>query len=169
MQMSDSSRQIVYEVRLACAGRDFWLGGGMLLVACVAGDVYTFLERDYVPLVFLGLGTTYSAYVTSRGWRLWRNPGVYRISIDDQGMYVHSDDPKVIPSFTITATDIQRLIWKTIPGSDGPDTYEYYVETKSGARHRIGNRFTDQHLDGLKVLDRITDRFYWLGIHKEIK
>ena len=44
-------------------------------------------------LAIFSIGVGIIAVHIVRGLRLCRNPGVYRISIDDHGLYAHSDDP----------------------------------------------------------------------------
>ena len=101
--------------------------------------------------------------------KLIKNPGVYRISIDDYGLYVHSDDPASAPSFSVIAPDLYRLVRKTIKRYESCDDYEYCVETKSGTRHRIEQLFADYDLDVMKIFERITDRFPWVEIHEEVQ
>ncbi len=105
----------------------------------------------------------------ARTMKLRRNPGFYRISIDDYGLYVHSDEPSLGPSFSIIAPDICCLVRTTTKHGDTDDTHEYYVETKSGKRHEIGQLFADYDLDGMELFDKITDRFPWAEILEEVK
>ena len=175
--MSDGNRKILYEARLAQLGRRYFWTCAVLAVPFTGGGVAMFLRPvdpctdtpadHYVPVGILALIAAFLIYgMIFSGW-LWRNPGVYRISIDDQGLYVHSDAPKFMPSFTVAATDIHRLVQKTVSQSDGPDTLEYYVETKTGVRHVVGKFAGDLDFDGMKLFGKITDRFYWVGVHKD--
>jgi len=93
---------------------------------------------------------------------------MYQISIDNYGLYVHSDAPKLAPSFFVVATDISRLIRKTIRDSEGCEEHEYYVETKSGRRHRIQDLLMCwPHLRVMDLFDQITDYFPTLEIAEE--
>jgi hypothetical protein len=94
---------------------------------------------------------------------------VYQISIDNYGLYVHSDAPDFAPSFSLLATDISRLIRKTIRDSEGSEEHEYYVETKSGRRHQIQNLLMcwRPHLKVMDLFDQITDYFPTLEIVEE--
>ena len=67
------------------------------------------------------------------------------------------------------APDIYRLVRKTIRQYDSSDEYEYYVETKSGARHRIEQLFADYDLNVMHMFEKIMERFRWVEIHEEIQ
>ena len=95
---------------------------------------------------------------------------MYQISIDNYGLYVHSDAPDFAPSFSVVATDIAHLIRKTIKHYEGADEYEYYVETKSGCRYRIQDLLMCQpRLEVMDLFDQITDYFPRLEIAEEIQ
>ena len=169
-----SDQQVLYEAKLAKEGRKLTLAGLVLLALCVgAGAVLCFVFDTFPsnigPLVLFALGTAYFATQILRGLRLRHNPGVYRISIDDYGLYVHSDDSSCGPSFAVIAPDVHRLVRKTIKGHDGSDDHEYYVETKSGPRHRIAQLFADYDVDVMELFDKIMDRFPWAEILEEVK
>jgi hypothetical protein len=51
---------------------------------------------------------------------------------------------------------------------DSTDNYEYYVETKSGRRHRIEQLFADHDLDVMGMLERIAERFPWVEMLEEV-
>lgn len=104
-----------------------------------------------------------------RVMKLRKNPGFYRVSIDDYGLYVHSDDPAFAPSFSVIAPDLHRLVRKTIKQHECSDEHEYYIETKLGKRHRIEQLFADYDLDAMKVFERITDRFPWVDLQEEVQ
>src|SRR5580765_5857579 len=141
-----SDEQVLYEAKLDKEGRRLSFAGLVLLLLWVgAGAVLCFVFDSFpsniFPLVLFALGAGIFATQTVRCFRLRHNPGVYRISIDDYGLYVHSDDPSCAPSFAVIAPDVHRLLRKTIKGHEGGDDHEYYVETKSGTRHRIAQLF----------------------------
>jgi hypothetical protein len=74
-----------------------------------------------------------------------------------------------LPSFSVIAPDLYRLVRKTIKRYESSDDYEYYVETKSGKRHRIAPLFADYDLDVMKMFERITDRFPWVHVQEEVQ
>jgi hypothetical protein len=115
------------------------------------------------------LGAVIFGQQTLRVMKLRSNPGFYRVSIDDYGFYVHSDDPASAPSFSVIATDLHRLVRKTIKNSESCDEHEYYVQTKSGTRHRIEQLFADYDLDVMNMFEKIADRFPWVQIHEEVQ
>ena len=117
----------------------------------------------------LRLGAVGIALQIVRVMKLCSNPGFYKISIDDYGVYVHSDDPTSAPPFSVIAPELYRLVRKTIKRYESTDDHEYYVETKSGKRHRIEQLFADYDLDAMKMFERITDRFPWVQIHEEVQ
>jgi hypothetical protein len=168
-----SDRQILYEAKLAKEGRKltraglvvlvFWAGLG--LAASFAFDSFP----SNIPVwIVVGIGAVSIALLTDRVFHLRHNPGVYRIAIDNHGLYVHSDDPSSAPSFSIIAPDLYRLVRKTIKQYDSSDDHEYYVETRSGTRHRIEQLFADYNLDVMKLFEKIINRFPWVQILEEI-
>ena len=169
-----NSAQVLYEAKLSREGRKLSRAGFLVLVVWVgAGAVLCFVFSSFpgslLPMAVFALGAAGFALKTARVMKLRKNPGVYRISIDDYGLYVHSDDPASAPSFSVMAPDIYRLVRKTIRWYEGADEYEYYVETKSGARHRIEQIFADYDLNVMKLFDRITERFHWVQIREEVQ
>jgi len=167
-------QQILYEAKLAKVGKGLSWAGPVVLAFWVIGGLVLCFRFDSFPsnlgaLVIIGLGGALFARATGRGFRWRKNPGIYRISIDDDGLHVHSDDPAAVPSFTIVANDIYRLVRKTISWGDSGDEHEFYIETKSGARHRIEQLFADYDLDVMKMFEEITARFPWVQILEEVK
>lgn len=166
--------QVLYEAKLSREGRRLtiaglvvlavWLGAGLVL--CF---VFSSFPERLLPLSILGVGAVGLALQTGRVMKLRRNPGFYRVSIDDYGFYVHSNDPASAPSFSVIAADMRALVRKTIKRYESGDEYEYYVETKSGTRHRIEQLFADHDLDVMKMFERITDRFPWVQVHEEVQ
>lgn len=167
-------RRILFETSLAETSSSLvWRNLAVLMV--FAGCV---IFMDWVTGSF-PRGTLWLAVVglivIGRFWRqlrkfflLWRNSGVYQISIDDYGLYVHSDAPDFASSFSIPATDISRLVRRTIKDSDGGDEHEYYVETKSGRRYRIQDTLLGpSKLEVMDLFDRITDVFTTVEIGEE--
>ena len=171
-----NDQQVLYEARLAKDGRKLtcaglvvlglWVGCGVLL--CFRFDSF---PSNILALAVLALGAVGLAAQTVRFFRLCQNPGVYRISIDDYGLYVHSDDPSSAPSFSVVGPDIDRLVRTIIKrgDSDSPDDHEYYVETMSGKRHRIEQLFADYGLDVMKLFGEIQDRFPRVEIVEEVR
>jgi hypothetical protein len=119
-------------------------------------------------MAIFALGAVAIGLQTGRVVKLRKHPGFYRVSIDDYGLYVHSDDPASAPSFSVIASDLRRLVRKTIKLYES-DEHEYYVETKSGKRHRIEQLFADYDLDVMKLFERITDRFPWVHVQEEVQ
>jgi len=169
IKMSDS--QILYEAKLPWHGRRLaWasLLGFVLYVGVVSAVLFVvdsfpdnvgpLIGINVVGAVIFGV----SAVVAFR-WR--RNPGIYRISIDNHGLYVHSDDRWAGQSFSVIAPDIRSLVRKTCRHADSTDTYEYYVQTKSGRRHRIGDLFAD--LEPLDLFEKIIGYFHWVEVVEE--
>jgi len=168
------SQQVLYEARLSRAGRKLTCGGLVVLVLWVgAGVVLCFRFSSFpgslFPMAIFVLGAVGFARQLVRVMKLRRNPGFYRVSIDDYGLYVHSDDPASAPSFSVIAPDMQHLVRRTIKRYEATDDYEYYVETRSGTRHQIEQLFADYDLDVMKVFERITDRFPWVQVHEEVQ
>src|SRR5579872_5283027 len=107
-------KKVLYEADLAKVGRRLsWLGWGGVLVCLVAGVGLTW-HFGAIEGSFSAFFAFIFSLVARRGFCLLRHPGVYQISIDDYGLYVQSDDPESAPSFSIPATDICRLVRKTI-------------------------------------------------------
>jgi hypothetical protein len=165
-------RQILYEARLSKTGSKMvWAGiVALVVLACVAwllcfkNDTF---PGNLMPLCIFGLFGIATIIYLRRGIKMKANPGFYRISIDDYALYVQSEDPDSTRSFEVIAPDIHCLVRKTVRESDSAPTFEYYVDTKSGQRHRIEQFFVDLDLDALSVFDKITDRFHWVQIFDE--
>ena len=166
--------QVLYQAKLAKEGRKLtWAGLAALAIWVGIGLVICFDSNSLLSnrgaLVVIGIAVVGTALLTARVFRLRRNPGDYRISIDDYGLYVHSDDPASVPSFSVIAPDLYRLVRKTVKYYDGGDEHEYYIETKSGKRHQVEKLFTDYDLEAMKMFRKITDRFPWVEIHEEVQ
>jgi len=167
-------QQVLYEAKLSREGRKLtravllvlmlWVGLGAVL--CFRLE--SFPENILLMALFI-FGTAGFALQAVRVMKLRKNPGFYKVSIDDYGLYVHSDDPASAPSFSVSAPDLDCLVRKTIKRYDSTDDYEYYVETKSGKRHRIEQMFADYDLDVMKMFERITDRFPWVHLQEELQ
>ena len=175
-----SGQQVLYEAKLAKVGGKgtpvsliilvFWVGLGYVLCFHV-----TAVSDRVLPLCLFVLGTVALGFGCRRMIRLRRNPGHYRISVDDGGLYVQCDDAHSTGSFSVKAPDLCCLVRKAIPDSDGNDTYEYYVETKSGTRHEIDPFFAEYdpvHEEGkpvnaMKIFLRIRERFPWVAVRQE--
>src|SRR5258706_4194419 len=169
-----NSQQVLYEAKLSRAGRIlsragwvvlvFWVGGGAVL--CFRFDSF---PGNLLPLAIFVIGAAGFARQIARVMKLRRNPGSYTISIDDYGLYVHSDDPASAPSFSVIAPDLYRLVRKTIKYYDAGDEHEYYIETKSGKRHQVEKLFTDYDLEAMNMFKKITDRFPWVKIDEQVQ
>jgi hypothetical protein len=169
-----TSQQVLYEAKLSREGRKLSCAGlVVLLVWVVAGAVPCFVFDSFperlLPLAVVVLGAVAFGQQTLRFMKLRRNPGFYRVSVDDYGVYVHSDDPASAPSFSVIAPDLHCLVRKTIKNSESCNEHEYYVETKSGIRHRIEQLFADYDLDVMNMFEKIADRFPWVQIHEEVQ
>ena len=165
--------QVLYEAELAKAGRKLTCGGMAALalwtgVGVVLCFKFTPFPGSLILLLFFALGAVGLSIQALRLMRLCRNAGYYRISMDDYGLYVQSDDPSLAPSFSVIAPDVCRLVRKAIKQYDSTDNYEYYVETKSGTRHRIEQLFADYDLDVMGMFERIAERFPWVEIVEEV-
>jgi len=168
---SPSSPQVLYEVRLSRAGGKLFYGGAMLLGLWIAAGIVVcfvivpFPDRLFLMVIF-GLGAVGIWVHSARMRQLKCNPGWYRISIDDHGVYIHSDDTGS-PSLTVLAPNLARLVRLTIRNSEGSDERAYYIETKSGARHQIEPLFAEHEFDVMQLFGKITDRFHWVEVEEE--
>jgi hypothetical protein len=166
-------RRILFETSLAeTSGRLLWrnLAVLMVFVGCVLFMDFATGSFPKGALWFALVGLIIIGKFRQQLRRfllLRRNSGVYQISIDSYGLYVHSDAPDFAPSFSVPATDISRLVRLTIKDSDG-DEYEYYVETKSQRRYRIQDiLLSPSKLEVMDLFDRITDVFTTVEIVEE--
>ena len=140
-------------------------GFGLYFTFGVGPFPYSSIWLLWVGTGIFALGRLIRKYLPLR-----RNSGLYQISIDNFGLYVHSDAPNFAPSFSVLATDLSRLIRKTFKDSDGDDNhYEYFVETKSGRRYQIkDNLMFSPRLEVMELFDQITDYFPTLEIEEEV-
>lgn len=170
-----SNQQVIYEAKLAKVGTKgapvalvvlvLWLGAGYVL--CF---LFTAPSDRLLPLCLFGLGAVALAFVGLRMILLRRNAGYYRISIDDHGLYVQSDDPLSPASFSVKTPDLCCLVRKTFPDSErSSDDYfhQYFVETKSGTRHEIDPFFAEYDSNPGRIFGRIRERFPWVQIREE--
>ena len=169
-----SGQQILYETKLAKVGSMLTWGALLaMLLFCGFGLTLSFLvdfPGNLFPATWAVLCAVLFGFQLRRVLPLRSNPGGYRISVDDYGLYVQSDAPSVQPSFSVAATDLHRLIRKTIQHSDTADDHEYYVETKSGKRHRIEDiLLVDSNLNVMDLFQAVTKRFHWVEITEEIQ
>jgi hypothetical protein len=169
-----SNEQIIYEARLAKEGRKLTRAGLVVLTLWISAGgvlcfVFTPLPDRFFPLAIFALGAAGISAQILRTAKLRSNAGFYRISIDDYGLYVHSDDPSSVPSFSVIAPDVHRLVCKTIKQYERSDDHEYYVETKSGTRHQIEQLFTDYNLNASQVFEKIISRFPWVEVVEEVQ
>jgi hypothetical protein len=158
-------QQILYEAKLSQEGRKLWRLGWVVLLLWIGVGVavcfrFSTFPGNLLPMVILVVGALAIGRPLMRVKGLRNNPGVYRVSVDDYGLYVHSDDPVAAPSFSVR---------RTIRRYESCDDYEYYVVTKSGSRHRIEQLFADYHLDVMRMFERIMERFPWVQIQEEVQ
>ena len=165
--------EILYEAQFGHSARRYfwtlvvllaaWVGVGVLLWWCAKR---LWANLGWLP-VFL-LGSFAGVVGVVKMFRRRNHPGVYRISVDDYGFYVQCDDPARSPSFAVLATDLASLVHKTIKVSgDSSDEHEYYVQTKSGPRHRIDLFYANYSMDVMVVFEKVADRFHWVEIVEE--
>ncbi|HTI99129.1 MAG TPA: hypothetical protein VL527_09620 [Dongiaceae bacterium] len=169
-----SNERVLYEAKLAKTGRNLTYGGWVVLALWTGvGAVFCFVFDSFpgrlIPLTIILLGSAGFALQILRVAKLRGNPGCYRISIDDFGLYVHSDDPASAPGFSIIAPDVYCLVRRTIRQAESSDDLEYYVETKSGKRHRLEQLFIDYDLNAMGLFEEIAERFPWVQIVEEVK
>ena len=162
--------EILFEIKLKKAGA--WLTPGLLIgsaIFIVPGIILVaVLPFPDSLFLFLWLGLCFWIF----GVQLWRilplrkNPGDYRIWLDDYGFYVHSDAPSIQPPFSVVATDLQRLVHKIVVG-DSDDHY-YYIETKSGKRYQLEELLL-QHPNPtpMQLFHKIINRFHWVEMVEE--
>jgi hypothetical protein len=168
-----SQRRILYRARLAKYGKRLFWGGTVLTALLSFGLILIFwygsIGDGVVFTIFLVIliASFFGKMVRAARWQ--NNAGMYQISIDEEGLYIHSDDPTSPMSFDVKASEICRLIKKTFRNYDGADRCEYYIETKSGERHQIEQLFVDWDLNAKKLFVKITDSFPWVRIVEEIK
>lgn len=168
-----SDQQILYEAKLSRMGRkrtsvvlvklSVWFG-----LVVVLWFHYLSFPESIVPVAGLALCAVGLAKESLHVYTLRNNPGFYRISIDQDGLYIHSDDIDSALPFTIEAHDVHRLVRTTTSHSEGTD-HEYYIDTKSGTRHRIDQFFADHDMDVMRVFEKIADRFPWAQVLQEDK
>lgn len=169
-----SDEQIIYEARLAKEGRKLTRAGLVVLTFGIgAGAVLCFVFSSFperlFPLTIFALGAAGISAQILRTAKLRGGAGFYRISINDHGLYVHSDDPSFTPSFSVIAPDVHRLVCKTIQQHERSDDHEYYVETRSGTRHQLEQLFTNYNLNASQVFEKITRRFPWVEVVEEVQ
>ena len=166
-----SAQEILYEAKLAKVGKGLSWAGPVVLAFWLVGGLVLCFRFDSFPsnlgaLIVIGVGGVLFARAAVRGFRWRKNPGVYRISVDDDGLHIHSDDPLTMPSFSVSAQEVNRLVRKTISWESG-DAHEFYIETTSGKRHQIEQLFADSDLNVMKMFEKIRARFPWVRIVDE--
>ena len=169
-----SERQVIYEAKLTKTGTMLtW--GGLLAMALLGGIGWIFyFVVGSSGLSFSVVWTIVWVVVILFAMRkvvpLRNNQGVHRISIDDYGLYVHSDVPALAPSFLVIALDIARMVHTTIKSHEGGDEHEYFVETKSGKRYRIEELLlVKPQMRAMELFEKIANRFHWVEIAEEVK
>jgi len=154
-----SGRQILYEANLAKKGSALRPGALLMFVVGLAGLVISFVFESFPNI---GLLFTTTAFVFLMIWpiatvsRLRRNPGFYRIYFDTLGLHVQSDDRILGPSFSVSASELHRLVRK-VGVVDEPT--DYYVEEKSGRLRQIHHTIANSDLDVMAMFRRIAQEF----------
>ena len=154
-----SGRQILYEANLAKKGSELRPGALLMFVVGLAGLVISFGFESFPNI---GLLFTTTAFVFLMIWpiatvsRLRRNPGFYRIYFDTLGLHVQSDDRILGPSFSVSASELYRLVRKAGVVDEPTD---YYVEEQSGRRHQIHHTIANSDLDVMAMFRRIAQEF----------
>jgi len=154
-----SGRQILYDANFAKKGSALRPGALLMFVVGLAGLVISFVFESFPNI---GLLFTTTAFVFLMIWpiatvsRLRRNPGFYRIYFDTLGLHVQSDDRILGPSFSVSASELYRLVRK-VGVVDEPT--DYYVEEKSGRRHQIHQTIANWDLDVMAMFRRIAQEF----------
>ena len=168
-----SDQQVLYEAKLARTGTWLAWGASVAMVLFLSfGLVPSFLADSFDEISGIVFVIVWSAicigifsWQIRRMLRLRRNPGVYRISIDDYGLYVQCDAPSFAPSFSVIGPDISCPVHKTIKDFDRGDEHEYFVETKSGGRYQIEELLLVKlPMRVLDLFEKIMDRFSWVEI-----
>lgn len=158
-----NTMHILYEANLTQTGGSLQKGARVLLVLGFIGLVLCFVfgsfPEDIGPLLVIALFVALMASAFLKVSRLRRNPGVYRIFIDAQGLHVQSDDPILGPSFSISTTDLNHLVRKWNYAPDEPSSYTYYIEEKSGRRYLLSELLVRYNLDAMALFHRITEQF----------
>ena len=171
VKATNKCREVLYEGKFVEKGRrllwasllGYFLYAGVVSIGLsVLGSFHDNIE----PIVGWNVGGLIIfgvAFVFACRWR--RNPGFYRISIDDYGLYVQSDDRSCGPAFDVVATDLQALVRVECIGVES-HYYEYRVRTKAGAVYQL---FDFGDLDHNALFDRILNRFHWLEVVDEVE
>lgn len=169
-----SDQQVLYEAKLDRTGTWLAWGASMAMVLFLSfGLAASFLADSFskiFPIVWSAICIGIFSWQIRRMLRLRRSPGVYRISIDDYGLYVQCDAPSFAPSFSVIAPDISCLVHKTIKDFDSGDEHEYFIETKSGARYKIEDLLlVKPPMRVSELFEEIIDRFSWVEILEEVE
>ena len=157
-----SGRQILYEANLAKSGSALRPGALLMCVVGLAGLVISLISFVLSSFSDIGLLFIAAGFVFLMVWpivtvsRLRRNPGFYRIYFDTLGLHVQSDDPICGPSFSVSASELYRLVRK-VGVVDEPT--DYYVEEQSGRRHQIHHTIANSDLDVMAMFRRIAQEF----------
>jgi hypothetical protein len=168
-----NERRILYETSLAKTGATLTRGAVVVMLLFVGFGLLLVFGTGTFPsgasaLVWVGICVVAFSFAIRRFLRLRRNPGIYQISIDSYGLYVHCDAPDFAPAFSVVATDISYLVRKTIKQFESSDEYEYYVETKSGRRYRIEEGLLCRPpFKVMDLFDEITNYFPRVEIKEE--
>ena len=137
------------------------------------GLVLTFLAgplQGSFPLIWSAACVGIFSWQIRRMLRVRSSPGVYRISIDDYGLYVQCDAPAFAPTFSVIAPDISCLVHKTIKDFDGGNEHQYFIETKSGQRFQIEELLlVNPPIKVLVLFEKIIIHFPWLEILEEVE
>ncbi len=154
------NQKILYEADLQKTAKAFKLGAISLTVILVIGFVWCLLGGAFpgnfflLAIVGIAIAGTACQLIRISKWR----QGTYRIHLDSIGLHVHSDEPALGDSFSVAVLNLHRLVKKRV-GNGEDIEYEYFVEEKTGQRHKISTALTNYNLNVMTVFEEIANEF----------
>jgi hypothetical protein len=156
-----NSQQILYEADLPQTGKSLKRALSLLITAGLAGIGFSMLVAypgHLIVVIFLLILVGGMAF-NFRGISKWsRKQGCYKVYLDSIGLHVHSDEPVLGRSFSVSILNLNRLIRKRVGNAEDLE-YEYFVEEKSGERHQVGSLFTNYDMNAMDVFEAIARQF----------